>query len=342
MITENLTLGLALVLLGGICQGSFMLPMKYTPQWKWENVWLIFSSTAYLILPWLIAVATVPDLVNVLRSTSTNTIAQTVLLGFGWGLGALAFGLGVDYLGMALGFAVILGLTAAIGTLVPLWVLSPETLRSWNGVLILVGVLIILAGISVCSWAGKLKEDALAGGGRSVTGNEPRSYALGLLFCLLSGVLSPFGNLGFAFGSEITEVALKFGTSEHFASNPLWAIITLPLFVCNAGYCVHLFVRHKSFGRYLASPPYYFFLCTGMGALWIGGMIFYGSGANKLGDIGASIGWAILMSSMVIVANLLGMATGEWKGSGRKPVRIMTYGLGILIIAIFVIGLSKP
>lgn len=31
------------------------------------------------------------------------------------GLGTLSFGLGVDYLGMALGFVLIIGMTAAIG-----------------------------------------------------------------------------------------------------------------------------------------------------------------------------------------------------------------------------------
>src|SRR5881296_2608271 len=128
-MTENLTLGLALVVLGGICQGSFMLPMKYAEKWRWENAWLIFSSTAYLILPWLVAFLTVPQLRNILAHTSGTTIFQTLL-----------FGLGVDRLGLALGFAIILGLTAAIGTLVPLWVLSPETLTCSESRFVFLGV----------------------------------------------------------------------------------------------------------------------------------------------------------------------------------------------------------
>ena len=106
-----------------------------------------FLLTAYLILSWLIAVVTVPELKNVLLHTSRTTVTQTVLLGFGWALGAITFGLGVDYLGLALGFAVTLGLSAAIGTLVPLVVLSPESLMSSQGALILLGVVIMLIGI---------------------------------------------------------------------------------------------------------------------------------------------------------------------------------------------------
>ena len=341
-MTENLTLGLALVVLGGICQGSFMLPMKYAEKWRWENAWLIFSSTAYLILPWLVAFLTVPQLRNILAHTSGTTIFQTLLFGLGWGLGALTFGLGVDRLGLALGFAIILGLTAAIGTLVPLWVLSPETLTSSQSRCVCQGVALILIGVSLCSWAGKLKEVALKGETRSVSSSEPKSFAIGLTLCILSGVLSPFGNLGFAFGSEISRVALESGTSEFNAANPLWAVITFPLFLCNASFCAYLLVRHKSAEKFLSSPRYYYLLCASMGALWIAGMALYGSGANHLGPLGSSIGWAILMSSMVIVANLWGVVTGEWNKSGRKPLRVMGVGVLILIVAIFVIGLGKP
>jgi L-rhamnose-H+ transport protein len=319
-----------------------MLPMKYTEKWRWENAWLIFSSTAYLILPWLVAFLTVPHLRNILAHTSSTTILQTLMFGLGWGLGALTFGLGVDRLGLALGFAIILGLTAAIGTLVPLWVLSSESLTSSQSRFVVLGVGLIIIGVSLCSWAGKLKEDALKGETGSVPSSEPRSFVIGLIFCILSGVLSPFGNLGFAFGSEISRVALEFGTSEFYAANPLWAVITLPLFMCNASFCAYLLIRRKSAGKFLSSPRYYYLLCASMGALWIAGMALYGSGANQLGPLGSSIGWAILMSSIVLVANIWGVLTGEWKDSGRKPLRVMGVGALVLIVAIFVIGLGKP
>ena len=175
-----------------------------------------------------------------------------------------------------------------------------------------------------------------------MSSSEPRSFAIGLIFCILSGVLSPFGNLGFAFGSEISRVALEFGTSEFYAANPLWAVITLPLFLCNASFCAYLLIRDKSAGKFLSSPRYYYLLCASMGALWIAGMALYGSGANQLGPLGSSIGWAILMSSIVLVANIWGVLTGEWKESGRKPLRVMGLGAFVLIVAIFVIGLGKP
>jgi len=331
-----------LVLVAGLFQGSFLLPMKYTKKWSWENSWFGFSLWAYLILPWAQALLTVPHLKEVLAHTSRNVLARTFVFGLGWGLGALLMGLGVDYVGLALGFAVVLGLAASIGTLIPLLVLSPERLLTRQGSLIIAGIFVMLIGILICSWAGTLKEEAIALGARAVKTHSRKTYVLGLVFCALSGVLSSCGNLGFAFGSPMTDVSIEYGTEEVAAANPFWALITAPLFVCNAAYCLYLFVRNKTFIRYmLPETRQYHLLATCMGVLWLGGMTLYGVGANRLGRLGPSIGWAMLISTVVIVANVWGLSTGEWKGSGRKPLRVMGVGLVALLVAIFIIGFSN-
>jgi L-rhamnose-H+ transport protein len=339
---ENWTSGLMLIILGGTLQGSFMLPMKYTGKWNWENTWLSYSFMAYAVLPWLIALLTVPQLKEILRQTSTATLLGTILFGFGWGLGCLTFGLGVDYLGLCLGFAIILGFTAAIGTLIPLLVLSPEKLISAHGALLMTGVLTMLVGVSLCSWAGKLKENALRAASEGPKQPPRKSYALGLLFCILSGTLSACANLGFAFGSEVTSLAAKWGTRQEYASIPLWAMLMLPLFLCNGPFCLYLLVRKQSFAKFLLPRTgRYYFLAASMAVLWLVGMFFYGFGANKIGRTGSSIGWAILMSSVVIVANLWGLTTREWRGTGLRPRRTMGVGLLILVAAIFIIGGAK-
>ena len=75
-----------------------------------------------------------------------------------------------------------------------------------------------------------------------------------------------------------------------------------------------------------------------MGAMWLAGMVLYGMGANSLGSIGSSIGWALVMSLMVVTANLWGLSTGEWRGVGRKPLLVMNAGLVMLVAAMFLIG----
>jgi L-rhamnose-H+ transport protein len=198
----------------------------------------------------------------------------------------------------------------------------------------------MLTGIFACSWAGKLKEHALSHEAQDRKALR-RSYGLGLTLCILSGVLSSCGNLGFAFGSAISATALRHGATEELASNLLWAVITVPLFLCNALYCLYLLRRRRTFSKFLlAGIGFHYLLAALMGALWLGGMVLYGMGAHRLGGIGPSIGWSMMVSCIVIVANVWGVLTGEWKGGGEKCVRIMIVGLVMLVAAIFTIGYS--
>src|SRR5690242_12366359 len=104
--------GLAAVFAAGICQGSFMAPAKWMRGWAWENYWLIFACFAYLVSPWILAFATVPHLAQVYAEVGAATFAKIISFGLAWGVGALTFGLGVETVGMALGFAVILGVAS--------------------------------------------------------------------------------------------------------------------------------------------------------------------------------------------------------------------------------------
>jgi hypothetical protein len=51
-MSDSQWLGMVCVLGVGVFQGSFMLPMKRTEHWAFENVWLVFACTAYLVLSW--------------------------------------------------------------------------------------------------------------------------------------------------------------------------------------------------------------------------------------------------------------------------------------------------
>ena len=81
--------GLLVVLVAGVAQGSFMLPMKWTTQWKWENTWLIFACTAYLVCPWLLVLFTVPQAFQIYAAVPLSKIITVMLFGAGWGIGAL-------------------------------------------------------------------------------------------------------------------------------------------------------------------------------------------------------------------------------------------------------------
>src|SRR5579871_5882558 len=119
-MNSNHTLGLGMVVLGGIFQAMFMLPAKWCKNWKFEHVWLSFSFFCYLLIPWLIVFLSVPHVWAVFEATPSSTLIMMGVYGTGWALAALSFGIGINAIGLSLGFAIIFGLAAFVGALVPL------------------------------------------------------------------------------------------------------------------------------------------------------------------------------------------------------------------------------
>jgi L-rhamnose-H+ transport protein len=78
-----------------------------------------------------------------------------------------------------------------------------------------------------------------------------------------------------------------------------------------------------------------------MAIFWFSSTMLYGVSVGKLGDLGPILGWPLFMSLIVIVASLLGIATGEWKNTGKRPVRIQLVGVGFLVAAVFVLALTS-
>lgn len=78
-----------------------------------------------------------------------------------------------------------------------------------------------------------------------------------------------------------------------------------------------------------------------MGFLWIAGFVCYAPGTRQLGSLGTSLGWSIMMSVMVITANLWGVLTGEWRGASHRARRFLVSGVAILILAICVVGYAN-
>lgn len=153
-MSEQLVVGIGLVILAGLLNGSFAAPMKRMPAWRWENSWLIFAVTGLIVFPWIITLATIPHVGEVYAAATSATIWKVVLFGIAWGVGSTLFGIGISRVGMALGFAIILGITASFGSLFPLAVLHPEELHSKRGEALIIGTAIMMAGLIFLALAG--------------------------------------------------------------------------------------------------------------------------------------------------------------------------------------------
>src|ERR1700709_262199 len=131
----NVIIGLGLLILGGISAGSSYVPLKGVKGWAWESLWAVQGIVAWLLLPLLLALLATPHLFDVLRSVSFSTLTYTYLFGLLWGLGGLAWGFAVRYIGLALGFSIATGFLSSLGPLVPIVVAGrmQEVLSTTSG-----------------------------------------------------------------------------------------------------------------------------------------------------------------------------------------------------------------
>lgn len=330
--------GLALVLLGGVLQGSFTLPMKLMPAWRWENTWLVYSVAGMLALPWLMAAVSLPHISGVLSQSTPGSLAKLAIFGFGWGVGSVFFGLGIAAVGMGLGFAVVLGLTASIGSLLPMLVLAPGRLFTPQGHALVAGMGLVIVGILLCAIAGSRREREKAAAAVQQLGGS--RFWLGLLICVLSGIFSPMLNFSFVFGKDLQALTLASGAASAMASNLVWALALSAGFLANAGYCVHLLQKNRSWGLLTKPgiPPAYWLGGLLMAALWFGGIMIYGIGAADLGALGGVIGWPLFTATIIITANLWGAISGEWKATAISTKAYSLSGILALVAAIYVIS----
>ncbi len=322
---------LAILLVSGVFNGSTAVPLKYAKRSEWENLWLIQSIVAMMVLPWLLVWATIPEPMRVYRTSGIRPLAAAAGFGFGWGVGTLLYIIGVVMVGISVSFAVILSLTATLGALFPLLILHPHELHSRQGHLLLSALVVTVIGIIFCAYAGAGRIEENPG----IAQQQARQYFWrGIVVCVLSGIFSPMLNFAFAFGSHITTVAAELGASSLWAPNALWAIALSAAFGLNAVYCVRHLGLSTSWRRFLVAPWENVFAGSVMGVLLLASFITYGIGAQGLGVWGTSTGWAINMSSTIFVANAWGLITGEWRNAPRKSYIFLTVGLVAITIAI--------
>lgn len=339
--------GFVAILVSGLLQGTMLVPMKYLRKWKWENTWLVYATFAYLLLPWIFAFATLPQLLGVYDAVPVSAIVRTASFGFAWGCAAVLFGIGIDLLGLALGYAIILGLGTSVGSLIPLVTLHRDQVWNPAGVGSMGGVLMLITSVVFLSAAGKKREAIQESTSQRATGdtriptNIKGRFVKGLVACILCGLLNPCLNFALAYGAEIQNQATRLGANPVYGANAIWVVVANAGFIPNLLYCAYLLKSHSSWNVFTQGTISYWLLAPAMGLMWISGTVFYGIGANLTGALGPVIGWPLLMCSMILTATFWGFFAGEWRGVRGSPIRWMSLGLVFLIGAILVLGWSS-
>ncbi len=341
----NTIIGLLIIAIGSLGQSSSYVPIKKVKNWSWESFWLTQGIFAWLVFPLSGALLGVPEESNLFELWNSGGMFKSIIYGMLWGVGGLTFGLSMRYLGVALGQSIALGTCAAFGTLLPA-IFAGKNLFEGEGLMLLIGVCITIAGIAIIGYAGSLRS-------KNMTEEERKAaikdFALtkGLLVALLAGVMSACFALGLEAGTPIKEAALAGNVKSIYAGLPVVFLVTLGGFFTNAIYCVQQNIKNKTGKDYLSVNSKTLInnvlFCALAGVLWYSQFFGFEMGKSFLTEspVLLAFSWSILMSLNVLFSNIWGILLKEWKGVGQKTIMVLVLGLVVLISSIVVVAISQ-
>jgi L-rhamnose-H+ transport protein len=340
-IASNPLLGVALHAVGATFAATCYTPEKRVRGWSWQTYWLTQAFFCWLLLPILGAWLTIPQLATVLSEAPRQAMLQSFLLGAAYGIGGTAFGISIRYIGFSLTYAIAVGLSSVLGTLIPPLVKGNlgATLSKPGAEWIVAGIIIGTLGIAGAGWAGRLKERDLS------TQQQTGQFSLvrGLLLSLLAGVLSAVYGFALEAGEPIADVATAHGAGV-FRGNVVYIFSNTGAFLTTAIYCIYLHARHKTIGELLALPagqpeaalPVNFLMAAVTGLFWYGQFFFYNLGHVRMGAYKFT-SWAIHMIMLVLISNLVGVALREWRQCRRLTHQTIALAFVLLIAAVLLL-----
>lgn len=328
----NTLLGISIFALGGLAGATFLIPARGIRGWAYETWWFVFVFFGFVICPPVVCAFTVPDFWNVAMSASLKVKILCIGFGMMWGVGALAFGLMVRYLGIGLGLAVGCGLAASAGTLIPPIVRgeAASLVADAHALTVLGGVIGSLVGIVFVGLAGKAKEAEMPEEQKKKSVAE-FDFKKGLVLAFVAGIFSAGMNFGLQSGDAIQKAAVEAGAQELWSGMPVLMVVLWGGFLVEAAWCLQQHLKNKTFGDYARPSVRNILICVAIGLLWL----FQYAGV-KMGEPFVPremryISFGVMLAATIFFSTIAGILLGEWKGTGFRTRLLLSVGTLILV-----------
>ncbi len=376
----NPFLGVIFHWIGGFCSATNFIPFRGIKRWSWEVYWIIQGFAAWIIAPPLLAWFLVPHLSSVMHeayASHPSDLRYALLFGILWGVGGITFGLAIRYLGIALGYAIALGLCAFFGTLVPPVFTGQimSLIHQKSGEIILLGVFVCLVGVAVNGAAGYSKEQEITPEEKAEAGERDYNFGKGVAIAVLAGFMSSFFAFGLAAGKPLGDMAktqlIASGRSDLWQNLPVLIIVLWGGFITNFIWSAILILQNGSIRQFAGEPGinpmraaatsgdtlvdfdpldpstydrlapatlFFNYIFAAMaGVIWYFQFFFYSMGQTKMGKYDFS-SWTLHMASIIIFATLWGIFLKEWKGTSVRTKALVACGLFLLISSTVIVG----
>jgi L-rhamnose-H+ transport protein len=345
-MTTTFLLGILVVTLSGLIMGTSPWPLKLLQHFKYEHFAFVSMLLALIILPWSITLLLCPQPFAALGEVKTAVLLKANLFALSWGIAQVLAMLCFLRIGVSLTYGILCSIGAAVGVITPMIFKASGVfgnaadLNSKPGTIMLAGTAIMIVGVLFASLAGLGREKAQS----KVTDLRSRpggKFLVGLAMVIAAGVLSTGWGFAFSYSQDSIIAAMKEkGAADFPAGIAVWAVALLGAAVPNLCYPMALMTVNKNWSV-LTAHPRELALASLYGVLFFVPSALLGHGMLLLGTLGASLGWGLVQGTLILGGQMLGFASGEWRGVSGTP-RIQIYlAIIVLILAMLVMALAQ-
>ena len=172
-----------------------------------------------------------------------------LFLGFFGGFGAICFGRSVDRLGVSVANTLVIGISSALGSLVPLAMAGRFALNQ-KELTLLGGVAAFVFGVVICGIGGRRRDSAA-----EVNSTEGRGAGTGYVFAVMSGVMSAIFNIGYSLALPIADTGVALGQTRLGSTNCIWLLMLGAGAVPNLVYCAALMRKNGTAKSLITGTP---------------------------------------------------------------------------------------
>jgi L-rhamnose-H+ transport protein len=323
--------GLLLVLIAGVINGSFAVPIKFIKDWDENNSWFLYGFWAFWLLPVVTIILMAPDLIPVFFKLNHMNIGIVILGGIIFGIGQIFLAYAFKYIGIGVSFFINIGLGTAGTSFLGLY-LQTESYFTFHSYFRIVAVLLLISAIVISCLC------------LSFNKKQTRFSSLtGIVCAIVAGICSMVQGITFVYINPIIiEKAALFNGTKLNADILTWVLI-----LCFAGipfvlYFLFRIIQLKTFTCYKSreTNKNIFFTLSMALCFWVSLCFF--SRANSFAITYSNsyqiLLWTIFMIFIIISSTLWSSSIGEWDDAPYQ-VRI-TLWIGVFIFAIAIINVS--
>lgn len=313
--------GFLILLLAGLCQGSFGLGYKKYPPFSWAAFWGVYCLLCILVsvgVTWILA----PGLWGVVGAQEVSYWGLPLFCGALWGLSAIGFSKGIVKIGMSMVYGISMGISTVVGSVLPM-IMNQEFPKGMSLLAFAAELILTVVGVVLVTIAG-VRRDGGAGKAK-----------LGVALAIFSGLGSGAMNLGFSYSQRVSDAFSALGYSQTAVSAGKWLPVLVGGCLAGAIWCAgELSVKKEWKTLTDKGSAKRVGVLFGVSLVWYAALLLYGLSVYLLGSIGTTVGWILFNALALVISVGWGLWSGEWKDGGENK-KLLFAGCGVLILSWF-------